>query len=238
MPDGDNERWQQCWRDRAIGFHQAAVNPLLIRLWPTLGLAASDRIFVPLCGKSRDLLWLHQQGHEVIGVELSPIAFRAFFKESRLQPARHRQGAFTRWRSGRLAIHCGDFFDLCAADLGDVKAIYDRASLTALPEGLRAAYLAHLRAIVPADCRILLLTTEDAEEGETDEEVLAASPEIVGLYGALFEVASMSAECALEALPGPGAPTLARVAQKAYVLTPRGAAAVDARASTPGAGCR
>ena len=137
MPNRDNERWQQCWRDHEIGFHQAAVNPLLIRYWPALGLAASDKVFVPLCGKSRDLLWLHQQGHEVIGVELSPIAARAFFKESRLQPVRHKLGAFTRWSNGRLAIHCGDFFALTAADLGDVKAIYDRASLTALPEVLR-----------------------------------------------------------------------------------------------------
>ncbi len=221
MPNRDNERWQQCWRDHEIGFHQAAVNPLLIRYWPALGLAASDKVFVPLCGKSRDLLWLHQQGHEVIGVELSPIAARAFFKESRLQPVRHKLGAFTRWSNGRLAIHCGDFFALTAADLGDVKAIYDRASLTALPEELRAAYLAHLRAIVPADCRILLLTTEDAEDRETDEEILAISAEIAGLYGRLFNVELKSAQCFLEALPDGAPGELGRVVQKVYFLTPK-----------------
>nr|MBL8411758.1 hypothetical protein [Dechloromonas sp.] len=93
----DNELWQQCWRDRDTGFHQTTVNPSLIRFWPSLGLDKSERIFVPLCGKSLDLLWLARQGHPVIGVELSPLAVRAFFKESRLQPSRRKVGKFTLW---------------------------------------------------------------------------------------------------------------------------------------------
>ena len=116
MSHPDHARWQQSWRERNIDFHLAQVHPLLTRFWSQLGLAATDRVFVPLCGKSRDLMWLHDQGHDVTGVELSPVAVRAFFKESRLQPRRTRSGAFTRWEQERLRIYCGDVFALAASD--------------------------------------------------------------------------------------------------------------------------
>ena len=88
MTGRDNELWQQSWRDRDIAFHQHVVNPHLVKFWQNLRLTAADRVFVPLCGKSLDLLWLAEQGHPVIGVELSPLAVRAFFRENKLHPTR------------------------------------------------------------------------------------------------------------------------------------------------------
>lgn len=77
--DQDNHLWLDFWRDERSDFHQIAVNPLLNKFWPSLKLAHGSRVFVPLCGKSLDMLWLAQQGHEVIGVELSSIAVEDFF---------------------------------------------------------------------------------------------------------------------------------------------------------------
>ncbi|XP_071502611.1 probable thiopurine S-methyltransferase [Diadema antillarum] len=37
------------------------------------------RIFVPLCGKSADMRWLWEQGHFVVGVEISRKAITEFF---------------------------------------------------------------------------------------------------------------------------------------------------------------
>ena len=76
--------WQQRWQTNQIGFHEATPHPLLLRHWPRLTLAPGSRVFVPLCGKSLDLLWLRTQGHEVIGVELSAIGVDAFFAEAAL----------------------------------------------------------------------------------------------------------------------------------------------------------
>ena len=39
-------------------------------------------ILVTLCGKSLDLLWLCEQGHDVVGVELSEIAVKQLFEEN------------------------------------------------------------------------------------------------------------------------------------------------------------
>lgn len=217
----DNELWQQCWRDRDTDFHQTTVNSSLIRFWPSLGLAPGDRIFVPLCGKSLDLLWLARQGHPVIGVELSPLAVRAFFKESRLQASRRKQGKFTLWQSGNIEILCGDLFDLCASDLGNIAAVFDRASLTALPEEIRVAYLAQLRRIIPASSKILLLTTEEPDIGETQDQPFAVADEITSLYTLAFDIELSHVESTFEADPDPGVKQPVRVEHKVYLLSPK-----------------
>lgn len=217
----DNALWQQCWRDNDTEFHQKTVNSALIRFWATLGLSPDDRIFVPLCGKSLDLLWLASQGHRVVGVELSPIAVRAFFKASRMQAARRKQGKFTLWQSGRIDILCGDLFDLTADDLGNVAAIFDRASLTALPEDIRHAYLAQLRKIVPAACKILLLTTEEPDSDETQDQPFAIADEISSLYARAYDIDLSHVESLFEADADPLIKELVRIEHKAYVMTPK-----------------
>lgn len=222
MTGRDNELWQQSWRDRNTAFHQKTVNPHLIRFWSSLGLQATDRVFVPLCGKSLDLLWLAGQGHSVIGVELSPLAVRAFFRENRLQASRRQVGKLTLWENGRIGILCGDFFQLTAADLGDIAAVFDRASLTALPDDIRSAYLAHLASIVPAACKVLLLTTEEPEAWETAGQPFAVADEIAGLYAATFDIQLSHVESVFEADPDPAIAEPVRVEQKVYLLTPKG----------------
>lgn len=217
----DNALWQQCWRDNDIEFHQKTVNSALIRFWSALGLAPGDRIFVPLCGKSLDLLWLAAQGHSVIGVELSPIAVRALFKAGRMQPARRKLGKFTLWQSGRIDILCGDLFDLTASDLGNVAAVFDRASLTALPEDIRHAYLAQLLKIVPAACKILLLTTEEPEAGETEDQPFAIAEEISSLYARTYDIDLSHVESLFEADADPLIKERVRIEHKAYVMTPK-----------------
>ena len=217
----DNELWQQCWRDNATDFHQKTVNANLIRFWSTLGLAPGARVFVPLCGKSLDLAWLAAQGHSVIGVELSPIAVRAFFKANRMQPARRKQGKFTLWQSGSIDILCGDLFDLVASDLGDVAAVFDRASLTALPEDIRHAYLAHLRKIVPAASQILLLTTEEPDADEVEDQLFAIADEISSLYASAYDIDLSHVESVFEADADLGVKELVRVEHKVYLLKPK-----------------
>jgi thiopurine S-methyltransferase len=195
MSHPDHVLWKRSWSGNRIAFHLLQVHPLLVRFWPELGVGTTDRVFVPLCGKSLDLLWLHEQGHDVVGVELSPLAIRAYFMERGLVPHRTRHGAFARSSVERLTIYCGDFFRLKAEDLEGVRVVYDRASLTALPEALRARYVAHLAKILPAGCQVLLLTVEDIDEGESEAEASIVSVEIGSLYLAHFAVELMHAEC-------------------------------------------
>lgn len=160
--------WHRRWSRNEIAFHQQQVNPYLQRYvarLQTQGLdAASRRVFVPLCGKTLDMLWLAEQGFSVLGVELSEAAVQAFFAEHQLQPQIRQHKEFISYKAGTVEIWCGDFFQLEAADLSDCGLVYDRAALIALPEAMRQDYVAHLSACLPASCRGLLISLEYPQE--------------------------------------------------------------------------
>lgn len=152
------EFWHDRWRENRIGFHLEAVNPLLHRHWPSMELPATARVLVPLCGKSVDLAWLRERGHDVVGIELSPLAVEAFFAEHGLTPRREPAGALERWHAPGITLYCGDFFALDTNLLGRVDALYDRAALIALPPNMRPRYMAHLAALAPPGSTGLLVT--------------------------------------------------------------------------------
>jgi len=151
--------WHERWQQNQIGFHQDEINPYLQTYWSKLQLVQGATVFVPLCGKSIDMLWLRAEGYEVLGVELSPIAVKDFFAENDLQPNVSQQGSFELWEVNGLRILLGDFFQLTKDDLQDCQAIYDRASLIALPPDMREQYASHLNQIAPPN-QTLLITLE------------------------------------------------------------------------------
>ena len=61
-------------------------------------------MFVPLCGKSLDLLWLREHGHSVVGVELSAVALESFCMEHGIPARRRTLGDFDVYEAARLRI--------------------------------------------------------------------------------------------------------------------------------------
>lgn len=156
----DPDFWHQRWHDNEIGFHQGEPAPLLQKHWPAVAAPAGCRVFVPLAGKSVDMLWLASQGHRVLGVELSPLAVEQFFAEHALQPEVIESRYGTHYRAGDIELICGDVFALDEIALADCAAVYDRAALVALPPELRLRYVDELYARLPATCCGLLITLE------------------------------------------------------------------------------
>src|SRR5512135_332619 len=154
----DKDFWLERWEREEIGFHQNETNPYLSQYWQDLPLAPGSKVFVPLCGKSLDMLWLRKQGHPVLGVELSPLAVEAFFKENGYTPDHDSSHKFESCEADGIRILCGDFFNLEQDDLAQVGAVYDRASLVALPPAMRERYARHLASILPGGTQILLIT--------------------------------------------------------------------------------
>jgi thiopurine S-methyltransferase len=154
------EFWQERWRTAQIGFHQAAVDRHLQAYWRTLKLAAGSSVFVPLCGKSLDLPWLCEQGHAVSGVELSAIAVEAFLMEHGIPARRRALNGFDIYEAERLTLYRGDFFKLTPTLVGNVSAVYDRASLISWTPALRAAYVEHVTALTNPGTQTLLIAVE------------------------------------------------------------------------------
>lgn len=156
--------WLQRWKDGRIGFHSDAVDPCLVRHQSVF--AESIRVLVPLCGKSVDLEWLVVEGFEVVGVELSEIAARAFFAERGFSPERRGEGPLVRYQYGNVSIYVGDFFDADSERIGSFDGVYDSAAMIALPAADRVRYRAHLRSLLAPKAALLLLTLHfDAEGG-------------------------------------------------------------------------
>ncbi len=175
--------WLERWSKNQIGFHQEQFNPTLVRHWPGLDLPAACPVFVPLCGKTRDMRWLSMQGHKVLGIELSELAVDAYFDESGEPVSVTEEQGLSCHRGQTAEIYQGDFFDLTAAHLKGVRACFDRGSLVALPVDMRRRYADHLLRVLDDDVQILLLTVE------YDQALVAGPPhsvsedEVRELYG-------------------------------------------------------
>lgn len=153
----DASFWLKRWQDSDIGFHAAEVQPALIKHWPALGLAKDARALVPLCGKSLDMTWLAQHGHDVVGAELSEIAVKDFIAEQVLTYVTvDEESGFKIFSSGRYELWCGDFFALNRDDV-NAAAAYDRAALVAMPPELQPRYAAKLAELMPPSSQVLLI---------------------------------------------------------------------------------
>ena len=76
-------------------------NPLLFPQDALTGAGGESRtFFVPLCGKSVDLLHLYRAGHTVVGTEAAEDGCRGFFKESELEFKEEAVGKFKVFRTG------------------------------------------------------------------------------------------------------------------------------------------
>lgn len=184
----DENYWQKKWEENDIKFNQESPNPFLIEYFPKFGLANQATIFVPLCGKSIDMLWLLEQEHEVIGVELSPIAIEAFFNENKLTYKVIQTRGFTIYKGDNITIYCGDFFNLTKDQLKSVTGVYDRAALIALPAKTRKQYAEHSNNILGVGTQILLLTIEYKHKEKIGPPYSVPDTEIQKNYSSHYKI--------------------------------------------------
>ncbi|MEM7545733.1 MAG: thiopurine S-methyltransferase [Pseudomonadota bacterium] len=155
----DHDFWHQRWQSGEIGFHEGQANAMLVSYFDELALPDGARVFVPLCGKTRDIAWLMSRNMKVAGAELSKQAVEALFEDLGIVPDITEHGAIRRYSGPGIDIYVGDIFDLDAITLGPVDAVFDRAALVALPEEMRIRYAKHLIALT-GGARQLLVTFE------------------------------------------------------------------------------
>ena len=189
--------WLKKWESNEIGFHQSHYNQLLVKYWSSLGLQGEGEVFVPFCGKSKDMLWLRQEGHEVLGNEISERAVDTFFQENDFSVERVLSDHFCIYKSDHLQILAGDYFALTKSHIHQVKAVFDRASLVALPREWRRKYVNHLRQCLPSQCVILLITLEYEKDLLRPPPFDIYAEEIDELYGPWCEVTHLETHPAL-----------------------------------------
>jgi thiopurine S-methyltransferase len=143
----DAHFWHNLWDKGDTGWHLENTNPLLLQHISKLNLKRSNRIFVPLCGKTVDIQWLLNQGFKVVGIELNEGAIKELFDHLKLKPTITKIDSFLLYTAKNIDIFVGDVFNLNKTMLGNVDAIYNRGAIVALPPTMREKYTTLLKEV-------------------------------------------------------------------------------------------
>ncbi|XP_068733341.1 thiopurine S-methyltransferase-like [Montipora capricornis] len=118
------------------------VDPILMKHIRELTAGRSNlRIFVPMCGKTHDILWLAEQGHTITGAEMNPRYIRAFFRDAELEYKLRSEQITPKTKFNiydandkDITLYQCDIFDLLVNILGQFDAIWDQSSLPVINE--------------------------------------------------------------------------------------------------------
>jgi thiopurine S-methyltransferase len=193
--------WHQIWSQGFIGFHEYEVNPFLKNHIQKLQLNHNDRIFIPLCGKTRDIAWLLEAGFRVVGIELSELAVNQLFSELNITPTVTPNPNHLHFSAKNIDIFVGDIFNLSSEYLGEVNAIYDRAALVALPLHMRKKYTSHLMKITKLAPQLLITYEYDSSKREGPPFSIMKD-ELMTHYYSRYHLTSIASEEVIGGLKG------------------------------------
>lgn len=180
--------WRSKWRKGKIGFHMKDGYPGLAEHWGSIDFNERAAVFVPLCGKSKDLIWLSENFDKVVGVEISEIAIEQFLKENSLEAKITSFADFKIYRSENIELWNGDFFKLPKHKLPSFDLVYDKAALIALPPDMRENYAAKIIELISEHTQLLLHLFEYHQMEMTGPPFSVSLDEVNSLYGQHFNI--------------------------------------------------
>ena len=183
----DAEFWHRRWQNNEIAFHEGKANGLLVSYFEEQFGQRGRRVFLPMCGKTRDIGWLMSKGYRVAGAELSKTAIEQLFGDLAIEPDRSEVGDLMMYSAEGIDIFVGDIFQLTASALGAIDVVYDRAALVALPEEMRPRYAAHLGQMTKLAPQFLI--TFEYDQSEMDGPPFSVNgEEIRRCYGDRYDL--------------------------------------------------
>ncbi|MBW2503650.1 MAG: thiopurine S-methyltransferase [Deltaproteobacteria bacterium] len=218
----DEHFWHERWQKNEIGFHLDQPHHFLTRFFETMNLKEHSRVFVPMCGKSPDLLWIAEQGSPVIGVEISQLAIESFFVENNLNYEVTERDDLVIFSSPTCRLYCGDFFDLNASELADVDGVYDRGALVAQPYDMRCRYASKLADLLMPGCKVLLVSYDYNQQETFGPPFAVPVSEVQALFNAEFRIELLAREDVLWSHQALAARGVTQLDELALLLERRG----------------
>ncbi|KAM9737785.1 putative thiopurine S-methyltransferase isoform 6-T10 [Menidia menidia] len=186
--------WEGRWHEDRTGFHQAHVHRLA------------------------------DQGHSVVGVEISEKALRQFFEENNMtfsvDPVPAIPGAKVYKSSEKnISLYQCDLYDFSSSVEGQFGAIWDRGSLVAINPKDRERYAALIVSLMAGDCRYLLDTFLYDPDQYAGPPFFVPDEQVQSLFGARCRVQLLdSADALTERQKAWG---LDAFTERLHLLTPR-----------------
>ena len=191
-------RWAERWREDRIGWHVNEVNAVLVAHGDSLlSESEENRVMVPLCGKTLDMVYFakHRSVARVVGIDGIQKALDEFIKE---QPdlgiqAGEPTECFATMHGDKISLLKGDFFQLSTTATGaKFHAVLDRGSLIAIEPTLREAYVKVMGDVVLAPGgKILLVTVENENTKREGPPFFMTESDVRQLYECQAWVASV-----------------------------------------------
>ncbi|XP_003725869.1 probable thiopurine S-methyltransferase isoform X2 [Strongylocentrotus purpuratus] len=222
------QTWTEGWAEGRTSFHGTNVHKSLLEFQSKLLVKKPSRVLVPLCGKTLDMRWLAEEGHEVVGVEGVIQAVMEFFEEQELPykesdvPGIKGAKLFEN-EDKKIKIYLCDFFQFSKDIAGQFDAIWDRASLVAIDPPLRQQYTDVLLSVLSPGGRILIEVYEYNPEERKQKGTPHFVPEevIQKLYGERFSIQLLATEDILEQNKFFKEVGLTWIKQKIRIMTPQ-----------------
>jgi thiopurine S-methyltransferase len=211
--------WQARWREGKTAFHEGATNAFLVEHADRLG--SPKRVFVPLCGKTRDMAFFASRGAEVVGVDVSELAAEQFFAESSLVAERSRSGPFEQYAADGVKILVGDVFAVDPSSLGRFDAVYDRAALVALDPEVRARYVSLLGSLLAPGSKLLLVNFDYDQSKMAGPPFAVSDATVLELFAASFDCEKLGERDVTEERPRFREAGADRVSESAWLLSRR-----------------
>lgn len=209
----DAQFWINAWNEGRTNFHKSTFHEKLLEFFPQFNPQENQKVLVPLCGKTKDMIWLQGQKLKVHGIELYENPVKEFFSENQFVPVKTQDDNFINYSYRNLTISCGDFFKLTPDPVYDF--VYDRASLVALPSAMRKNYAQLLKKVLKTGGKYLLIAYEYDQSKMEGPPFSVTEKEIHELYQDTFSIKRMD-----EKRPddGPRLATLETIVQRVYIL--------------------
>lgn len=184
--------WLDKWEQGMLGWHRDKVDAILQKYLKQLtGERESISILVTLCGKTLDLPWLADQGHDVVGCELSELAGKQLFEENNIPYSVSTVKDFKVFSATnkKLKFYAGDFYKLDASLIGPFDVIWDHNAFGAVSPDDRSRYIEILTSLlVPHRGKILLSNYEYDQSKRNVAPYSLNTLQIKEYFGSSYEV--------------------------------------------------
>ncbi len=147
--------WSQVWQEGTIRFHQKDYNSQMMNFFKDIDLK-DKTVFIPLAGKTKDILYFLERGAHVTAIEFVEQAIVDFFEDNEILYT--KSGHL--YQCENLNFYAMDLFDFKSDKKFDV--LYDRASQVVFTAETRPAYYEHISTLIDPQT-ILLLGSIDHE---------------------------------------------------------------------------
>lgn len=166
--------WMDMWEGKNFPWHLSFVHQAIDKHAQILMTSpqAKNKIFVPLCGKTVDIKFLADLGNEVVGVEVSEIAVKDFFKEHNIDytsedvPAVKGKLFRSNDHKHKIKLYCCDLFLFSSEIESGFSGIWDRGSYQAMLISDRERYTRVMKTLVhPGIGYLMEMPDRDLEKG-------------------------------------------------------------------------